>query len=124
MNNVESKKCISCSKPLKGRIDKKFCDDYCRNNYNNSLKSTETNNVRNIINALRKNRLILMEILGEHEMMKTTKEKLNNKGFQFKYHTHIFDNKKGAQYFYCFEYGYLPLENDWFLVVKSKATQN
>ena len=31
----KNKKCLSCGKLLKGRVDKKFCDDYCRNNYNN-----------------------------------------------------------------------------------------
>jgi hypothetical protein len=28
---TEAKKCLACGKQLKGRIDKKFCDDYCRN---------------------------------------------------------------------------------------------
>ena len=23
--------CLYCGKPVKGRIDKKFCDDWCRN---------------------------------------------------------------------------------------------
>ena len=26
--------------------------------------------------------------------------------------------KSGKTYFYCYDYGYLPLENDWFLIVK------
>jgi hypothetical protein len=48
---------------FKGRADKKFCDDYCRTNYNNQLKSCENNYVRNINNALGKNRRILEELL-------------------------------------------------------------
>jgi predicted nucleic acid-binding Zn ribbon protein len=44
--------CLTCNKPLKGRTDKKFCDDYCRNNYNNQLKSNTINLVRNINNAV------------------------------------------------------------------------
>ena len=32
---IEPKPCLSCSKPVKGRTDKKFCDDYCRNSYHN-----------------------------------------------------------------------------------------
>ena len=114
-------KCLSCGKPLKGRSDKKYCDDYCRSNYNNQLKSSTRNLVRNINNALGKNRHILESLLAEGaEMTKTTREKLLNKGFQFKYITHTYTNKKGTVYYFCYEYGYLPLDNDWYLVVKRK----
>jgi len=115
-----AKPCMACGKPIKGRSDKKFCDDYCRNSYNNDLKSDSNNYVRNINNGLRKNRRILKESLpATEEMGKTTKDKLLHKGFQFKYITHTYTNKKGAIYYFCYDYGYLPLENDWYLVVKS-----
>ncbi|HEX8334955.1 MAG TPA: hypothetical protein VF622_20185 [Segetibacter sp.] len=118
---AETKACLACGKTVKGRSDKKFCDDYCRNNYNNELKADSNNYVRNINNALKKNRRILEELLPpDEEMKKTTKEKLLHAGFQFKYTTHTYTNKKGNTYFFCYEYGYLPLENDWFLVVKRK----
>lgn len=106
---------------MRGRSDKKFCDDYCRNNYNNQLKSKSNNQVRNINNALLKNRRILLEIFpGGEEMVKVSKDKLIEKGFQFKYMTHQYTNKKGNVYFFCYETGYLPLENDWYLIVKRK----
>jgi hypothetical protein len=76
--------------------------------------------VRNINNALVKNRRILQSILGPEEMAKATKEKMLSLGFIFKYGTHTFSNKKGNVYFFCYEYGYLPLENDWYLIVKRK----
>jgi hypothetical protein len=114
------KKCLSCDKILNGRADKKFCNDYCRNAYNNQLKSSGSNLVRNINNILVKNRRILETVLGEEDMAKTTKEKLLSQGFQFKYLTHSYTNKKGNVYFFCYEYGYLPLEHDWLLVVRRK----
>ncbi len=120
----EPRLCLSCNKPVKGRTDKKFCDDYCRNNYNNQLKSTSSNLVRNVNNALAKNRRILEGLLNQgEEMVKTTREKLIQKGFQFKYITHLYTNKKGNTYFFCYDLGYLPLENDWYLVVKRKEEQ-
>lgn len=124
MLQTETKTCLTCGKPLKGRSDKKFCDDYCRNNFNNQLNAESNNYVRNVNNALRRNRRILEELLpaGE-EMVKTTKEKLLLSGFRFKYITHTYTNKKGNVYFFCYEYGYLPLENDWFLIVKRKEDQ-
>ena len=117
---TKNKFCLTCSKPIRGRTDKKFCDDYCRNNYNNQLKSNTTNLVRNINNALGKNRRILENFFGKEEMIKTTKDKLLEKGFQFKYITHTYTNKKGNVYFFCYDIGYLPLENDWYLLVRRK----
>lgn len=118
---TEPKLCLSCNKTLKGRTDKKFCDDYCRNNYNNQLKGEDNNHIRNINNALRKNRRILEALLpAQEDMVKASRDKLLVKEFQFKYSTHTYTNKKGNTYFFCYEYGYLPLENDWFLIVRRR----
>ena len=119
MNSPELKNCLACGKTLKGRSDKKFCDDYCRNNYNNQQKGDNSKLVRNVNNVLRKNRNILLNIIpvGE-ETAKANREKLVNLGFSFKYITHQYQNKKGTIYFFCYDYGYLPLDNDWFLIVK------
>lgn len=120
LSAVAQKKCLACDKKLNGRADKKFCNDYCRNNYNNSLKSANSTLVRNINNALLKNRRILESVVGTEELTKLPKEKLQQQGFTFKYITHTYTNKKGNVYFFCYEYGYLPLEGDWYLVVKRK----
>lgn len=115
------KLCLSCNKTVRGRTDKKFCDDYCRNNYNNQLKSNTINLVRNINNALGKNRRILESIFsGKEEITKITKDRLLEKGFLFKYITHTYTNKKGSVYYFCYDIGYLPLENNWYLLVKRK----
>ncbi len=124
---IHPKKCLSCEKPLAGRVDKKFCDDYCRNHYNNQMKSGSNNLIRNINNALKKNRNILAGILPDTEdTAKISREKLLEKGFLFKYRTHTYTNKKGNVYGYCYDYGYLKLEQDWILVVRNKemSTRN
>src|SRR5690606_30005906 len=98
----ETKTCLFCKKPVKGRSDKKFCDDYCRAAYNNELKSAANNYIRNVNNALGKNRRILESLLPETEStVKANKDKLIEKGFQFKYHTHQYTAKNGNTYFYC-----------------------
>jgi len=115
------KNCLECNKTLKGRVDKKFCSDLCRNSYNNKLNSDTNSYVRNINNILRKNRRILEETLpATEEMAKSTRQKMLEKGFQFKYFTHTYTNKKGNVYYFCYEYGYLLLEADWILIVKRK----
>jgi len=122
MYSTETRICLSCGKMLKGRSDKKFCDDYCRNNYNNRQKANNHNSfVRSINSALLKNRKVLENILpGNKETAKTTVDKLQRLGFHFKYMTHTYTTKNGKTYFYCYDYGYLPLNSDWYLIVKGK----
>src|SRR4051812_3798742 len=120
---TNEKKCIACNKTLKGRIDKKFCDDFCRNSYNNRLNSDINGYVRNINNILRKNRRILEQtVVAAEETVKITKSKMQEKGFQFKYFTHVYTNKKGNNYYFCYEFGYLALDGDWLLLVKRKES--
>lgn len=114
------KHCLACDKPLHGRADKKFCNDYCRNAYNNTLKSVNSTVVKNINNTLSKNRKVLENILGEEKTIKVGKEKLLQQGLNLKYITHTYTNKNGDTYCFCYEMGYLPLENDMYLIVKRK----
>lgn len=110
------KKCLECGSRITGRIDKKFCSDQCRISYNNRLNSDNTNLVRNINNALRKNRRILIE-LNTTGKTKTTRERLLERGFDFQYFTSLYRTKENAVYHYCYEQGYLQTDNDWFLLV-------
>lgn len=122
METAAPRLCLACGKALKGRLDKKFCDDSCRNSYNNQQNSDQNNFVRNVNNILRKNRRILEDLIPEgEEMKKMPKEKLAFEGFNFKYNTHQYQNQKGQVYFFNYEFGYLPLEGDWVLIVKRKA---
>ncbi len=115
------KNCLNCGAPMRGRIDKKFCDDSCRNTFNNQQNSSTINLVRNINHALRKNRNILESLIPEgEEMVKTTRDKMLRQDFHFKYFTHSYETKKGSHYHYCYDYGYLKLEGDYILVVKGK----
>ena len=112
--------CLACGKPIKGRADKKFCDDYCRNNYNNRLNSDATLMIRNVNNALRKNRRILAEVISSAEKPVTiSKQHLLDKGFDFQYITHIHTSNAGKIYNCCYDFAYLPLkEKDLFQVIK------
>jgi hypothetical protein len=49
---------------------------------------------------------------------KATGGKMKEKGFNFNYFTHVYHTKTGNTYNFCYEYGYLPLDNDYFMVVK------
>ncbi|HET8572317.1 MAG TPA: DUF2116 family Zn-ribbon domain-containing protein [Edaphocola sp.] len=122
--NSNEQHCLYCGKVIKGRIDKKFCDDFCRNSYNNEHNSDANNLMRNINNILRKNRRILKSCIPPHsETIKTKRDHLLQKGYQFPYHTHFYETQKGQVYTFCYEYGFLPLEQDIFLIVHRKSPE-
>ena len=112
-----NKECPECGDKIIGRADKKFCSDACRNAHNNALNKDSKNLIRNVNNRLRKNYRIL-EALNPNDKTKTTKEKLLRLGFNFEYFTSTYTTKAGAVYFYLYDQGYLPLDNDFYLIVK------
>ncbi len=125
MDTIQTGKrpCQACGNPLRGRVDKKFCNDYCRNHFNNEQKTKNGYHpcIRNINNALLKNRRILASVLTDRvETARTNRDKLLRLGFHFGYQTHVYTTKTGRSYYYCYDYGYLPLGDDWYLIVKKK----
>lgn len=114
---MSDKKCLECDEKVIGRIDKKFCSDYCRNTYNNKVNKESKNLIRNTNNRLRKNYKILSE-LNITGKTKVTRRKLFDNGFDFKFITSIYHTKTGNTYYYVYDQGYLELENELFLLVK------
>lgn len=111
------KTCLECGEKVIGRADKKFCNDYCRNAYNNKLNKNNRNLIRNINNKLKKNYRILEE-LNPDIKKKTTKNILIDKGFDFGYITNLYHTKKGSTYYFIYDLGYLPLDNDFYMIVR------
>ena len=114
------KKCLECGEKVTGRSDKKFCSDYCRNAYHNTINKDTKNLIRNINNRLRKNWRIL-EKLNPQQKTKTTRIKLIQEGFDFNYFTSIYITKAGKTYYFVYDQGYLPLEEDFYALVKRES---
>ncbi len=108
--------CKECSEPLLGRKDQKFCCDQCRNTYNNRLNEDANAYVRRINSILRKNRRILSQLNPEGK--KTVDVyRLAEEGFNFHYYTNTYKTKKGVVYFFCYDHGYVVLENGQYMLV-------
>ncbi|RYY86024.1 MAG: DUF2116 family Zn-ribbon domain-containing protein [Chitinophagaceae bacterium] len=110
--------CRHCGHPLRGRSDKKFCDDQCRNAFNNEQNSARNAMVRRVNAILLRNRRILSNMLGTSETTKVAREDLLLQGFQFRYNTHHYTNSRGAVYQFCYEYGWLQLHEERYLLVR------
>jgi len=112
--------CLDCGTPLMGRIDKKFCNDYCRTRYNNKQNAINTPVVRKINSILRKNYKLLHQLIEEENKSKTSKENLLINGFNFYYFTNIYTTQKGKEYHFVYDLGYLELEDEQIALVKKK----
>ncbi|MCZ4221941.1 hypothetical protein [Pedobacter rhodius] len=112
--------CLDCGTPVKGRSDKKYCDDLCRNNYNNHLKAEDSLMVKKVNCILKRNRTILAKLNPEGKTRKISRKKLTAEGFNFDYFTSVYQTQTGKIYSFCYEYGFLDLADGEFLLVKQK----
>ncbi|HDZ41658.1 MAG TPA: hypothetical protein ENH59_08285 [Bacteroidetes bacterium] len=115
------RRCLDCGEVLKGRSDKKFCSDQCRNNYNNTINREANNLVRNVHSVLRKNRKILGE-LYEGGKKKVHRDALLVSEFNINFFTHSVETDDDSVITkYCYEYGYRELDSEYIVLVKNKA---
>jgi hypothetical protein len=114
------KTCLECGRTLSGRVDKKFCNDFCRSTYNNKALHRQRAMIREINQYLYKNRRILAA-LNKNGKTRVHRDQLIKEGFLWEYTTHRFQNKSGDTYHFCYDQGYLPLDSDYFLLVKKRA---
>lgn len=104
---LEVKVCLYCEKPIdlqKGRKDRRFCDEICKNRFHNTKTWTEEKEIKRIQLVLKKNRRILKKMFGRKDKDEIAKERLLKEGFEFTYHTHfvkdtykiikVFENKE------------------------------
>ena len=115
---MEQRKCLECGEPLRGRADQKFCNDLCRNAYNNKKFGASTNYMRKINRILKSNHSILEE-LNPNKKTTTYKSKLEKMGFNFKFHTNTYTTRNGRTYYFCYDQGYAELEQNKFVLVKN-----
>lgn|SRR5690606_20389055 len=113
----ERKNCLACGERFAGRADKKFCSDACRNAFNNKNNADQVNLMRNVHNRLRKNYRILCAINGGSRT-KTTREYLAKQGFEFNLVTNIHRTSKGNTYYFLYDQGYMPLDNEKYILVR------
>ena len=118
---AEIRNCLNCQTAItKGRADRKFCSEGCKNEYHNNQKSNARQEILRIEIALKNNRRILKKALGSKVEEIVRKETLLKMGFEFTYHTHhVTSSYKSNEYIFCFNYGYWKMDDDKFKVVKS-----
>jgi hypothetical protein len=113
--------CLSCGRPLRGRVDKKFCDAGCRNVYHNRRHRAERVEISSVDLALKHNRRVLKACLGLEKTRRVSREEMLARGFRFEFFTHHFTNVQGKRYCFCYDHGWLALGGGECLVVKGQC---
>lgn len=113
--------CLNCAEPIKsGRSDKKFCDDRCKDEYYNRIKTSEHKEIKKIDHILKRNRRILKKLFDPGKEKLISREIFLKAGFEFDFHTHhVITKTKGNEFVFCYDYGYREVEKDKYRVVKS-----
>jgi predicted nucleic acid-binding Zn ribbon protein len=110
--------CQVCGQAFAGRSDKKYCSDQCRAVLNNRKKNADPGErmILDLNRILRKNRSIL-KMMSPSGKTTTHQDYLVLQGFDFRYHTHQYQTRKGNTYTFCYDYGYLLLAEAKVLIV-------
>jgi hypothetical protein len=107
------KECEYCGEELKGRVDQRFCNPSCKSSFHyEKSKNKEASFFQKVDRQLKLNRRILKNY-NKAGKATVRSETLLEVGFDPKFFTHYWKNKKGDVYLFCFEFGFLKRkEND------------
>lgn len=101
------KECLYCQRELTGRTDKKYCDLHCKSAFQYQKEKQNPDRFYNKVdNQLKLNRKILKEFNKGGKVI-VRSEILLDLGFDPKFFTHYWKNKKGDVYLFVYEYGFL-----------------
>lgn len=103
--------CPSCREPIKGRKDKIYCSPTCRSAAQYEKRMVNEQFYLQVERQLKTNRKILKRY-NKSGFTTLRKERLLEEGFNPKFFTHYWKNKKGQIYLFCFDFGFLELEQD------------
>lgn len=122
MNTRELNNCQLCGTEIVGRIDKKFCDDYCRSSFHYKMNGNSNKIIRQMNNRLRKNRKILNQLQELGKSICSSRQ-LVFMGFDFSIYTSIYINETGETCYYCYDRGYVSNGEDCYVIVKREIEE-
>jgi len=106
------KNCLSCKKPIVGRVDKIFCDAYCKSSFHYKKKLGEKISLFETIDKQLKTNRRLLKLFNKAGKAVVRKDELIVEGFNPKYLTHYWKNAKGEVYLFCYEFGFLEKQEN------------
>ena len=118
--NIQPNRCQEGGEVVLGRVDKKFCSDSCRSSHNNKRRIINQTNVKKVNMILVRNRSILYDLstrFSEDTLVTTFQLKMM--GFDFAFFTHQSTDRRGKPLFFCYDFGYQPLQGNKLKIIKN-----
>lgn len=117
---MKQRTCKGCGDPIGGRADKLFCTESCKSAYHYEQRLHNDESVfRRIDRQIKTNRRVLKGY-NKAGMSTVRSEVLQEEGFDPGYYTHTWESSKGTMYYFCYEFGFLPIKKrgvDKYLLV-------
>jgi len=114
--------CIHCGKPLRGRSDKKFCDDDCRTDYHNEQRRAREKKMREVNHILSNNWKVLSALLREGQVEVPARE-LAARNFNFHIYTASQWRFPGRRTYWCYNCAY-SVSRSGIVRIRESACQN
>ena len=108
---INTKNCPVCGTLLKGRSDKKFCSAKCKSIHQYEQRQETEAFYLKVERQLRINRKLLKRY-NKSGFTTIRKSELITQGFEPKFFTHYWKNKKGEVYLFVYEYGFLSKKDN------------
>ena len=108
---IKIKICPICDTSVKGRSDKKFCSTKCKSIDQYEKRHATEDFYLMVERQLRTNRKLLKSY-NKSGFTTIRKSELTREGFNPKFFTHYWKNKKGEVYLFVYEYGFLSTRNN------------
>lgn len=103
--------CPTCGETIKGRRDKIYCSPNCRSASQYETRVVKEQFFLQVEKQLKTNRKILKRY-NQSGYTTLRKEKLTEEGFNPKFFTHYWKNSKGQVYLFCFDFGFLEINQE------------
>lgn len=107
--------CLNCDKPLDARMrkDAKYCNNYCRTEYNNKRRFGLHPDIVKVDKILHRNFEILQAALKNKEFVYAKRDRMLRQGFSFDYYT-----QSKNDYRYCYTLCYKMKDADTVTISK------
>jgi len=113
MGNTTINTCKDCGEKLIGRSDKKYCNDYCRNNFNNKQNAFRFEHIKYVNRILKSNWRILQSLYKEGNL-KSSEDILLSMGFKFECITGIEVYNGKVELIKCYNYSLVKKEGNQY----------
>jgi len=102
--------CPVCGERFEGRSDKIYCTAKCKNVAHYEKRTMNEGFYLHVDRQLKTNRKLLKRF-NQSGFTTLRKEVLIKEGFNPRFFTHYWKNKKGQVYLFCYDFGFLDLKD-------------